>query len=81
MTNRDEVVELADRIEERRRRGEDYELEFELEWGALTDEERDEFMVLMRQRRAHAGDVLEAIEANIRVLQALLVLQVTKAPA
>jgi hypothetical protein len=35
--------------------------------GALTEEERDEFMALMRQRIAHGEEVLEAVEANVRV--------------
>ena len=53
MTNRDEVAELADRIEERRRGGEDYEAEFEVDWGSLTGEEQVDFLALMEQRIAH----------------------------
>ena len=75
MTNRDEVVELADRIEERRRRGEDYEAEFNVDFGSLTDEEQEDFQALMRQRTAHAVDVLAALEENVRILQLLFAWQ------
>ena len=68
MTNRDELAELADRIEERRRRGEDYEAEFEVDFGSLMDEEQVEFIALVRQRAAQGREVLDAIEANVRVL-------------
>ena len=43
------------------------------------DEEKDGFMALMGQRTAHARDMLEALEANVRVLQGLLVLLVRDA--
>ena len=75
MTDRDEVAELADRIEERRRRGEDYEAEFEVEWGSLTEEEQVDFLALMDQRIAHGKDVLAAIEENVRILELLICMQ------
>jgi hypothetical protein len=37
-------------------------------------------MALMGQRIAQGGERLEAIEANVRVLKAVLVLQVERAP-
>ena len=58
MTNRDEVVELADRIGERQRRGEDWEAEFEVDFGSLTEEEQDDYVALMQQRCAHRADVV-----------------------
>ena len=72
MTNRDGVAELADRIEARRRRGEDYEAEFEVDFGSLTDEEQLEFIALVRQRTAHPAEVLAAFEENVRILKLLL---------
>ena len=52
MSNRDVVADLADRIEERRRRAEDFDLQFEIEWYSLTTEEQAEFVALVRQRTA-----------------------------
>jgi hypothetical protein len=37
-------------------------------------------MALVRQRIAHGEEVLEAVEANVRALKALLVLVVSSAP-
>ena len=76
----DEIAALADRTEAKRRRGEEWEFEFAIEFGALTGAERDGYMALMNGRIAHGKEVLEALEANVRVLQALLVLQVERAP-
>jgi hypothetical protein len=70
----DEIADLADRSRAMS------EFEFAIEWGSLTAAEQDEYIALMRQRTAHGEEVLEATEANIRVLQALLVLQVERAP-
>ena len=39
MTDRYEVAELADRQQARQRRGEAWDLEFEIEFGGLTDEQ------------------------------------------
>ena len=72
MHDRDEVTELADRLQARQRRGEAWEFEFEIEFGALTDEQRDEFMALMDERAAHGEEKLEALRENVRVLCALL---------
>jgi hypothetical protein len=65
----DEIADLADRL----RRASD--LEFEIEWGILTDEERDAFMSLMGQRTAHGEEVLEAFNENVRILQLLFAYQ------
>jgi hypothetical protein len=53
---------------------------FEIEWGALTADERDELMAQVEQRKAHGGERMEALQENIRVLEARLVLQVERAP-
>ena len=47
MTNRDEVAELADRIPERQAAGRGLRAEFEVDFGALTEEEQDEYVALM----------------------------------
>ena len=75
MTNRDEIAELADRIEERRQRGEDYEAEFVVDFGSLTDEEQADFLALMEQRTAHGREVLAGIEENVRILELLICMQ------
>jgi hypothetical protein len=72
MTDRDEVTELADRVQARQRRGEDAGLEFEIEWHALTPEEREEFQALMDQRVAAGLEKLEALDEENRVLSLLL---------
>jgi hypothetical protein len=64
-------------VHDRLRRGEDPGFEF----GGLTEAERDAFMALVRQRIAHGEEVLEAVEANVRALKALLVLVVSSAPS
>ncbi len=70
--DRDEVTELADRLLAKQRRGEELGVEFEIEFGALTDEERDDFIALMDERAAHGEEKLEALGENVRVLRALL---------
>ena len=65
MTDPDEIADVADRLQ----RASDFE--FEIEWGALTDEERDVYMALMGQRRAHGQEVLEALVENVRILRLL----------
>jgi galactokinase/mevalonate kinase-like predicted kinase len=77
MTDRDEVAELADRLLAKQRRGEELGVEFEIEFGALTDEERDDFVALMDERAAHGKEKLEAIEATNGALKALLRLLVS----
>lgn len=72
----DEITELADRLRAKQRRGEELGLEFEIEFGALTDDERDEFLALQDQRIAHGEERVEAIEAQNRALKALLRVQV-----
>ena len=42
--------------------------------------ERDELMALLKQRCSHGEERLEAIGQNVRALQALLVLNVERAP-
>lgn len=74
MTNpddRDEVRELADRMREKMRRGEEPGLEFEIDFASLAPDERDEFVALMNERAAHGNEKLEAIEEDNRVLLAL----------
>lgn len=68
----DAITELADRLLARQRRGEEWGLEFEIEYGALTDEERSAFDALVEQRIAHGQERLEAIEATNAALKALL---------
>jgi hypothetical protein len=57
----DEIGDLADRL-----RGVESEDVFAIEWGALTEEERDAVLALIRQRTAHGEEALEAIEENVR---------------
>jgi hypothetical protein len=66
MSDHDVVTELADRVQD------PDGLEFEIEWHALTDEEREEFEALMDQRVAAGGEKLEALEENNRILALLL---------
>jgi hypothetical protein len=66
----DEVTELADRAPEMS------EFEFAIEWGSLTGDERDELMALLNGRIAHGEERLEAVNANVGALKALLVLLV-----
>ena len=75
----DEITDLADRLRAKRRRGEEPGLEFEPDFASLTDEERDAFLALMYERIAHAQERLEAIEASVAALKALLRLQVRRA--
>ena len=78
----DEIADLADRMLAKHRRGEDAEFEFAIEWGALTDAEREDFMALMRQRIAHREERLDVIEETNRLLTALVMLIVrSNAPA
>lgn len=75
----DEIAELADRLVAKSRR-DDPEAVFEVEWGALTDDERREFPALMQQRLAHGQEQVEALGENVAALKALLCLQVARAP-
>ena len=43
--------------------------------GALTDQERNAFMALVRQRTAHGEEMLEALEEDVRILQLLFAYQ------
>ena len=69
MTDHDDVADLADRARAMS------EFQFAIEWGALTDAERDEFMALMDQRTAHGEERLEALEENVRILSLLFAYQ------
>ena len=60
----DEIADFADRA-----RGMS-EFEFEIEWLALTADEREDFLVLMDQRRAQRTEKLEALQENVRILSA-----------
>jgi hypothetical protein len=64
----DEIADLADRAEARRRRGERWEFEF----AALSTAEREEFMALMNERIARGREVLEAVAEDVRILKLLL---------
>jgi hypothetical protein len=44
---------------------------FEIEFGALTTTEQDEFLVLLDQRIAHGRERLEAVSENVRILKLL----------
>ena len=70
-----EIADLADRSRTMS------EFEFAIEWWSLTPAEQDKFIALMCQRMAHGEEVLEAVQANVRVLKELLVLQVERAPS
>jgi hypothetical protein len=70
----DEIADLADRMTA------DAEFEFEIEWGALTGEERDELLALLDERIAHRKERLEHVTETNRALKALLVLNVQRAP-
>lgn len=61
----DEIADVADRLQRAS------EFEFEIEWGGLTDEERDAYMAFVRQRTAHGEEVLEALGENVRILRLL----------
>jgi hypothetical protein len=56
----DEIADLADRLRAKQRRGEDPDFEFEIEFGALTADEQDAFVALLRQRTAHGQEGLKA---------------------
>jgi hypothetical protein len=81
MTDHDHIVDLADRATARCRRGENWEAEFEVELGALTAEEMDEFMALLDQRQAHGGEKTEALEENVRILTLLFLYEQGKITA
>jgi hypothetical protein len=76
MSDYDAVGELADRMLEKYRRGEEPDLEDRLAWDGLTDEERDRFMADQAQQIAHGKEKLEAIEEDNRILETLLRLDV-----
>jgi hypothetical protein len=69
MTDRDEIADLADRL-----RGMSADV-FEIEFGALTQAEQDEYLALMDQRIARGKEKLEAIEENVRILRLLFLHQ------
>ncbi len=62
MTDHDAVADLADRA----RAISDFQ--FAIEFGALTDAERDEYMALMGQRTAQRKERLEALQENVRIM-------------
>ena len=63
MTDRDEIAELADRICERQRRSEAFEIEF----FSLTADEQDQLVALLKGRAAHGQERLEALEEDHRI--------------
>lgn len=74
--DRDHVADLAERVSERLARGEDPETEFAIEWAGLTEEEKAYFMALSEQQIAHKTEKLEAVQENLRIEKAILVLMV-----
>jgi hypothetical protein len=76
MTDYDPVAELADRMLEKYRRGEEPGFEDKLAWDGLTDEERHRFMADAHQRIEHGKERLEALREDIRLLKVLLRLDV-----
>ncbi len=72
----DAVAELADRMLEKYRRGEEPGLEDRLTWDGLTEEERDRFIADSDQQIAHKKEKLEALEEDNRILKILLRLDV-----
>jgi hypothetical protein len=56
----------------KQRRREEPGLEFEIDFASLTDDERDEFVALINERAAHREERLEAIQAQVGALKALL---------
>jgi hypothetical protein len=75
MTDHDEVADLADRMRAKMRRGEEPGIELAIEFGALTEEERDAFMALVEQRRAQGEERHEALVENVRILRLLFAYQ------
>src|SRR4051794_37896311 len=63
--DREHVADLADRIAARLKRGENWESEFEIEFGALIGAERDDFMKLVTRRTAHGEEKLETVSAYL----------------
>jgi hypothetical protein len=68
----DAVAELAARMTEKYRRGDEPGLEDRLAWDGLTGAERDEFMGLSDQQIAHGMEKLEALQEDNRLLKILL---------
>jgi hypothetical protein len=75
MTDHDHVRDLADRMLAKYQRGEKLDPEFEIEFWALTTEERDEFVALVDERIAHGEEALEAVSENVRILSLLFAYQ------
>ena len=71
MTNRDEVAELADRIEERRRRGRGLRSRVRVDRVAHRRGAGRVHRAL-RQRTAHSAEVLAGLEENVRILKLLI---------
>jgi hypothetical protein len=59
-------------VQAKERRGEDFEFEFAIEFGAFTAAEQDDYVALMEERIAHGEERLEALQEDNRVLLALL---------
>jgi hypothetical protein len=71
MTDRDEVAELADRLQAKQRRGEEVDFEFEIDFASLTAAEQDAFVALLNERAAHGEERLEGLSENVRILRLL----------
>lgn len=77
----DPVVELADRMRAKQLRGENTDLELEIDFHSFNATEQAEFIALMNGRKAHAQDKLEGLAENVRILLALDALLEAKAPS
>jgi hypothetical protein len=71
MTDYDAVAELAARMTEKYRRGEEPGFEDRLAWDGLTDEERGQFMADSHQQIALGKEKLEALTEDVRILEVL----------
>jgi hypothetical protein len=72
----DDIAELADRMREKMRRGEEWEFEFETDFASFTGKEQDDFIAFEQQQIAHKKEELEALEEDSRILKILLRLDV-----
>ncbi len=79
--SRDHVADLKDRVTERQLRGENWEAAFEVEFEALTDEEKDYFVALTKQRIAHAEEQTEAIASDTRICGSWSFTSTTSSPS
>ena len=80
MTDPDVIVDLADRMRAKQRRGEDTDFEFEIDFYSLTAAEQDAFVALLNERIAHGEERAEALDETNRILRALVDVLTSSAP-